>query len=459
MIQVFGQPALRAVIMIQRVPGRFLLGIACAWGAVWSLSAGEVQTLPPLVWPPVHRGLSLEDAVRQALQANPELAAVRAQRGIAAAEVVIARTYPFNPVLQAKFQGADGPPSANVTNHFVQEYKLSLELEVRGQGCYRRQAALAGMTRAEWEVAGQEVKLASQTVLAFQEVLYRRQKLQLAEDRLRLAQETVQQVMRLRDLGKLGPADVILAHADVSDASATRQPALQALQKARANLRRALGAVEEAAEPQGSLEGPDLAADQETLLASALERRPDLHAKSAALAVAQAKVRLEQANRFGNPAIGPAYELDPSTITFIGGFVVMPVPVLNAHGGLIRLRQAEEAKAAADLRQTEIQVRQDVQAIIARLAVARSGLYTYRTQLLPELEKNLATIEKLFLAADPGVDVIRVASVRRNLLKARDAYLDSSWELSQAHADLIVAVGDPMVVLEPAQWLPNPRQQ
>src|SRR5439155_9011124 len=45
---------------------------------------------------------TLDSAVIWALQNNPELAALRQQHGIAAAGVVIARTYPYNPTLQAK---------------------------------------------------------------------------------------------------------------------------------------------------------------------------------------------------------------------------------------------------------------------------------------------------------------------------------------------------------------------
>src|SRR5262245_5996750 len=53
--------------------------------------------------------LSLDSAIRWALEHNPEMAALRQQHGIAAAGVVVARTYPFNPVWETRVQAASGP--------------------------------------------------------------------------------------------------------------------------------------------------------------------------------------------------------------------------------------------------------------------------------------------------------------------------------------------------------------
>src|SRR5438876_145455 len=65
---------------------------------------------------PEPQPLTLEAAVSWALQNNPELAVKRQQQGIAAAGVVIAQTYPFNPTLENRIQGATGPTSAGITN-------------------------------------------------------------------------------------------------------------------------------------------------------------------------------------------------------------------------------------------------------------------------------------------------------------------------------------------------------
>src|ERR1700674_388272 len=71
---------------------------------------------------------TLEEAVRYALENNPELAAARQQRGIAAAGVVISRTYPFNPVWEEKVRAANGPISAGITNRVSNETKVSIDV-------------------------------------------------------------------------------------------------------------------------------------------------------------------------------------------------------------------------------------------------------------------------------------------------------------------------------------------
>src|SRR5579885_1097198 len=94
------------------LPGR--VGVACVCGLPADCAAALAQA--PELLPPPRTVLTLEEAVRYALENNPALAAQRQQRGIAAARVVIADTYPFNPVLENRIQGAEGPHAAGITN-------------------------------------------------------------------------------------------------------------------------------------------------------------------------------------------------------------------------------------------------------------------------------------------------------------------------------------------------------
>src|SRR5207245_7881111 len=109
---------------------------------------------------PVPEVLVREAAVRWSLQNNPEMAALRQQHGVSAAAVVIAETYPFNPIWEAKVRAVNGPESAGITNRVSNKHKLLLDLEVRDQGQYRRRAAGAALMRTDWEIAFQEVGLA-----------------------------------------------------------------------------------------------------------------------------------------------------------------------------------------------------------------------------------------------------------------------------------------------------------
>jgi cobalt-zinc-cadmium efflux system outer membrane protein len=414
----------------------------------------ETIPVPPTPQPPLNQqpALTLPAAITLALENNPELRAFRQERGIAEAGVVIARTYPFNPTWEDKTQVNSGPASATITNKVSTEHLVLLELELHGQRRYRQQGAAATLTRIEWEIAAQEQALAVRVVRAFQTVLYQRERLRLIEQTISLNERTLKITEQLFNQGKLQAVDQFLARSEVQAARGLLGPARTALVSALYDLRRTLGIVDV---PPPVLEGkldvapaiPDLAsATQEALL-----RRPDLSARRAAVGEAEAALNLEIANRFGNPVFGPAFTYDPTRISSGGVQLNLPLPVFNTHRGQIQQRQAEQGKAILILRQAEIQIRQDVEAAIQRLTTARAGADVYRTRILPSLENDLASVEKLFELGRPGVDVLRIIDMRRKWISARDSYLTALWEVSQAQADLLAALGQ----LAPA-WVGPP---
>jgi cobalt-zinc-cadmium efflux system outer membrane protein len=404
---------------------------------------------------PLPAVMTREVAVRWGLQNNPELAALRQQHGISAAAVVIAETYPFNPVWEAKVRATNGPESAGITNRVSNEHKILLDVEVRHQGQYRQRAAGAALTRTDWEIAFQELSLTVRVLRAFDTVIYQQNKLALVEETLRLNEAAVKDVSVLVKQGKLRAIDLILIRTEVNDIRAQLGPARVAYEKAWHELRRALGVVDGNFTVQGTLDAPFGHEDAGALLAAAFEQRPDLHARQAAVAEAEARVRLAVADRYGNPNVGPAYEYDPTRINLIGAQFSVPLPVLNTHRGEICQRVAERTKAALELRQAEVSIQQDLAAALARLNAARRWVETYHNELLPDLQKSLDATQKLFTAGEPSVDVLRILDVRRKMLKARDGYLDALYELCQAHADVSAAVGDIALALGPEPESPS----
>jgi len=338
---------------------------------------------------PVTQEMTVDEAISSALQNNPELAALRQQYGIAAAEVVIARTYPHNPIFDVQVQSANGPANAGVTNHVVSQYLLLLPLEIRRQGQYRREAANASLSRAEWEIVHHEIALAIRVAKAFQSVIYNEQKLALIDETTRLNQQVAEQVKKLVEAGKLRSADLILARTEIDDLRAQLAPGRSALAASRADLSRGLGIVMLERKLQGGLGLPSAPADRAALTDTALERRPDLRAHQAMVAEAEAKLRLTQSDRFSNPSIGPAYQFNESRVHFIGGQLSVPIPLFNTRRGDIQQKEAERTRTLLELHDTEVRVRQDVAAALARLDNARLGVGLYEQEILPNLRSGL----------------------------------------------------------------------
>jgi cobalt-zinc-cadmium efflux system outer membrane protein len=431
----------------------WLTAALCALAWVW-LSPGRCWSNPPggaLIGggeplPPV---LTLEEAVRWALANNPALIAARQDRGVAAAGVVIANTYPFNPTSENRVQQASGPFSATITNFVPFENVLLLELEIRGQGQYRRQQANAVLTRTDWTVAFEEQTAAAAVVKAFTGLLYRQAKLDLLEETVALDEQLYKDVDRLRKVPASGvtPTDLIVADTERWAARAALQAGRTNLVTAQADLRKALGTLSETVNISGSLEVPAVTWDEAALIQWALARRGDFRARIAAVAEAEAKLALTRANRFGNPSIGPAFTYDPTRTSQGGVQVNFPIPLCNTHRGDILQGQAEVVRANLDVVQGEVVVRQDVQAALARLASAQSRAEYYRREVLPTLRNALDRIRRLFRATAPGVPgaptvgLLQVIDVQRKLLTARDTYIDTLFDVSQARADLFGAVG------------------
>ena len=394
--------------------------------------------------------LSLPAAVRFALENNPGLAAQRRVRAIAAARVVIADTYPFNPIFENRVQFASGPPAAGVTNRYPVESLLLWEVEVRGQRGIRREGAAATLSRTEWEVVGQEQALAGQVVRSYLGLVYRREKVRLLDETLRLNERLVEDVGRLVKLGRLRSADLIVPQMEVADTLDLVSAGREAETAARQDLLRPLGLAEGAFEIEGALDPPPWTADPMALGDLAVTRRADLRARQMVVAEAAVAVRLTKANRFGNPVVGPVFSYDPSNVRMIGAQVNVPLPVANTHKGELLLSEAEHAQSVLFLRQAELTVRQDLAASLARLAAAERRADQFRTKVLPDQRRAVDDVDKLFQAGEPGVDVLRVINARQKLLRARDGYLDALWSVRQARVDVATAVGEPALGLFPA---------
>lgn len=419
-----------------------LTGLALFVLPGWSEPPAELPPPRKVAEPSPHQGLSASDAIHYALEHNPALATFRKQRGIAEAAVVVSRQYPFNPILQHFIWYGNGPASAGVTNHVFQEHTSRIDVEWNHQGRYRQGTAREALTRTQWEIAAQELLISIQTARAFNNVLYRRGKYRLLEETAKFTEQTAQYIARMAEQAVLTGDAVLLARLDVTESQAALGPGRSLLTVAENDLRRALGLVDEPIEVEDTLEKGFETPEKEILVKAALERRPDLRAFQYAVREADNRLRFEIANRWGNPSIGPAGEVNETSVGFIGMWLIWSPPIINTRKGEIRQREAEKARAMQAVTQSQIQVQQDVHAALNRLKQAEGVVQTFRTKTLPALREARETLDKMFEHGQKNIDLARLIDIRRRLLRSRDTYLDALLELSQAQADLAAAVGD-----------------
>ena len=164
--------------------------------------------------------MTLDGAIRLGLERNPELMAFRQQRGVAEGTVVIAQTYPFNPVWEAEVRAAFGPPSAGVTNSVSQVHRVFTELEVHGQRGIRREGAAATLSRTDADIVAQETTLAVRVTRAFDTVLYRSAKNALVEETIAEYRRNVTQVEDLVKARQVKPVDLIIIRTEMDDVAA-----------------------------------------------------------------------------------------------------------------------------------------------------------------------------------------------------------------------------------------------
>jgi cobalt-zinc-cadmium efflux system outer membrane protein len=410
--------------------------------------------MPPAVASP--DVLSLPAAIQQALENNPSLAAQRRLRGIATARLVIADTYPFNPTLETRVQRASGPEVAGVTNKTPYEALLLWEVEVRGQIHHRRDGAVAALSRTEWEIVAQEQSIAVQVIKAYAGLQYRQEKIRLLTETMGIYDRMVTDVGGLVNAGKLKAADLVVARTEITATQDLLNASREAETTARQELLRSLGLVVGTFKTDGPFEPSAWDVDVKALDDIALNRRADLKARQFAVNEAAANVRLATANRYGNPIVGPVVGYDPSKIQTVGVQVNIPIPIANTGRGQMFQSEAEHAQAVALLKQAELNVRQDVTSALARLTAAEMRANQLRTKLLPDLQRAVDDMEKLFQAGEPGVDLLRIIDIRRKVLQARDNYIDALWSVWQARADVAAAVGEPALGLMPAEVKSEP---
>ena len=409
------------------------LAIVCALLAFSGPAAA--QTNDPLPSP-----LRVEDVLRLARDRRAEVTAAQAATRAATQRPAIASSLEDPMVAPSIDHLPFGLGGANVSFTIEQRFPLS------GIRTHRRQAAEAGVDRAQAETARTTLDVSLEAVSAFFMLYERRRSAAVLDEQLALARQVVS-AADARYAGGTGPqSDVLRAEVEVARLEGLSRAFRGEIRAAEGMLNASLGRDADAMVPPLAAEAPVQPAPAWPAVKAMLTERPELAAVRASIARANADV-LVMRDMFKPMAMirtGPAY-----TMTDGRGLMLMVGVSLPIWRGRLRAGVAE-AEAMRDMARADLEAMQRMvegQASVAlnQVDAAQTRQRSLRDDVLPRARN---TIDPALAAYAAGrIPLVSVLEAVQALWIAQSDLIESEVTLGLAWARLGRAVGTYEVIL------------
>lgn len=376
--------------------------------------------------------LSLSEAQRLALRQNPVVLADAQEVEIARGELLQARVYSFNPELEV---GAPGAAAASG----VYEAALTQEIDWAGQRGLRTRAARIGLARTEAVVRDAARLTLAETSRAYFASLAANQRLQVAEASLGLGERLLRAVrIQLRE-GEISVMEGNLAEIEYGRSRARVLAARRESTAALLELKRLAGLAPEhpvrlSADLSTAL--PPATLREDSLIALALARRPDVAARTVAVDEFLTLRRLARREALPNLRVGALAEGDgPGGEPRFGLGVGVSIPVFDRNQGIRAQREAQADQAALQARAVELLIRTQVADALRAYRAASEEVMVLQESVLQPARQNRALLETAYQAGKVGLPELLL--LRNQLLDAEMDY----WEAWLAQRQALVALG------------------
>jgi cobalt-zinc-cadmium efflux system outer membrane protein len=304
-----------------------------------------------------------------------------------------------------------------------------------------RRAARIDGANAEIAASTADVDALTQTILhdaaaTYYRALHAVARASLLDDAIGLASAVYTSADRRFRAGDIAVLDVNIARASLARLRAEREEADAVRTRSLGDLRQILGLEGDVA-VAGSLETSGDVTDLNDALQAAAAR-PELRALEAAMAGAEATVRLGAS--FLKPDYGVTFRYsreEGDRILFGGMTITLPV---FARGQEQRAAgSARAARLRADLAAARTRVRIEVRTAFEILQRRQTALHLLEADVLPGLEENVQLTTRSFDAGQIGLPELLV--IRREILDTRAQYLDALLEAALAYIDFESSAG------------------
>jgi outer membrane protein TolC len=419
-----------------RAAGLVFIALVCPEGIAFTQGTGSPAPVPD------GQPLTLEAALGEALDRNPDLVVLRRQ--FEAARQRPAQEEAFAaPTLEAQIWQW---PLRSLNPADTNMYMLTLNQDLPGRGKRQRRAAVAAR---ETDMAASDIAVRAREIVdevkrAYAELFLARRAVEIHLASVALLHELADASSVRYETARIPQQDVLKAIVEISKLHDDLLMLDAEARLATARLNTLLDRPADA--PIGALAEPDdrmLLTSLHALQQAALDRQPELHAAQIGIERAQAQLAVVQQEYKPDFSVSGGYMLLPHDRDAWMGRFGITWPTAPWSRGKLDAQRAEALAQvdAARARQhaTANRIRLAVLDAYVRVKTAEQRVGLLRLRVIPQSEQ---TLESSRLAYQTNrVEFLALIENQRTLLESRLNYSRALSELAQARADLERATG------------------
>ena len=408
-------------------------GPSAAQAVLPDMGSGSTrQSLPYAAFIEPAGAMNLATAIRLALAHNPEIAVAKREYEATEGGVVQGRARP-NPELAFVQEGTRSAERSSAL-------QINLPIELGGKRQARIDASQRTRDLANAELNQRQAEVRAAVIGTFFDVL-------TAQERIRLAQETLALSQRVTDLtgkrviaGKISPVDETKARVAEAQVKIELAQAQGDLRTSRQKLSALWGnAVPRFEGVDGNV--LDLAdVPSATALDQRVERSPSQRRAGAELQRRTALTRIEQAKRTPDPTVSLGMKVAPGASHQIVFGVSIPLPFLDGNQGNLMEALRREDKARDEITAQRLRLQSEALQTRERWLTARAEAEALRTEVLPGAQSAYEAAGKGFDAGK--FSFLETLDAQRTLIQAKAQYLRAVAETHRAASDIERLVGD-----------------
>ena len=392
--------------------------------------------------------ITLREALARTLRGSPELAAYDYDLRAAEARILQAGLRP-NPALGLDIENPTGSGPYKSADQMENTLTLSQLIELGGKRPARIFEAAAGRAVIEWEYQVKRVAVLRLATLAFIDALAAQRRLELAEEVVKVASDSVKLTEERVSVGRGSAVEAIRARVAVASARIEIEQARRDIATARGNLAARWGAKEaDFGAVRGDLDRHEGAPSLHTLRQRLLGN-PDLarwtaerERREATLAKEQTLARPDLTLLAGPRVVGRGEDA-----TFVAGFSI-PLPVSDRNQGNIAAARANLEKLSEEQRAAEARAFAALNEAFQNLTGAAREIGILEESVIPGAQDAEKQLIDGYAAG--RFTQFEVLDARRTLNTARAQQVRALADYQKARAELDALTAAPIDLPTPA---------